>query len=206
MTGEEARFGFAARCSLLTDDLFWMMLSQKAQEEIQVLVSRYPVKRSALLPALWVVQREHGYLTEAGMKAVARLLDLNPTQVYEVATFYTMFHLKPPGRYVVQLCHTLPCALCGAYELLAHIKKRLGIGEGETTPDGLFTLRTVECLASCGTAPVIQVNEDYYENLTMEKVDRILDDLTRRGESPLASGPFLCPMDGTDPEGKNGDR
>jgi NADH-quinone oxidoreductase E subunit len=169
------------------------MLSEKAQTEIREIITRYPVKRSAILPALWIAQREYGYLSEEAMRSVARLLEINPTQVYEVATFYTMYNLKPTGKYIVQICRTLSCALCGALKILHHIEKRLGIKEGESTADGLFTLKTVECIASCGTAPAMQVNEQYYENLTVEKVDRILSDLATTGKSSLVSGPFMCP-------------
>ncbi len=169
------------------------MLSEKAQAEIKEIMKRYPVKRSAILPALWVAQREYGYLSEEAMRSVARLLEINPTQVYEVATFYTMYSLKPTGKFVIQVCRTLSCALCGALEVLAYIQQKLGIKEGETTQDGLFTLKTVECIASCGTAPAIQINEHYYENLTVEKVDRILSELASTGKSALASGPFMCP-------------
>ena len=169
------------------------MLSESAQSEIREITQRYPVKRSAILPALWIAQRECGYLSEGAMRDVASLLDLNPIQVYEVATFYTMFYFRPMGKYVLQVCRTLPCALSGAFDLLRHLEKELGVGLDETTPDGLFTLKTVECLASCGTAPVMQVNEDYYENLTPEKADRILKDLADGQESPLASKAFICP-------------
>jgi NADH-quinone oxidoreductase E subunit len=170
------------------------MLSQQAQDEIMEITKRYPVKRSAILPALWIAQREYGYLSEEAMRSVARLLEINPTQVYEVATFYTMYSLKPTGKFVIQVCRTLSCALCGALEIIHYIEKKLGIQEGETTPDGLFTLKTVECIASCGTAPAMQINEHYYEDLTVEKVDRILKDLAETGKSALASGPFMCPV------------
>jgi len=170
------------------------MLSEKAQAEITEIVKRYPVKRSAILPALWIAQREFGYLSEEAMRAVAKLLELNPTQVYEVATFYTMYSLKPSGRYVLQVCRTLSCAICGATEIISHLEKRLGIKEGETTPDRLFTLRYVECIAACGNAPAMQINQDYYETLTVEKVDQILNELATGGKSSLASGPFMCPV------------
>ena len=104
-----------------------------------------------------------------------------------------MYSLKPTGKYVIQVCRTLSCALCGALEIIHHLEKKLGIKEGETTRDGLFSFKTVECIASCGTAPAMQINEHYYENLTVEKVDRILNDLTTAGKSALASGPFMCP-------------
>ncbi len=169
------------------------LLSEGAQAEIREIIKRYPVKRSALLPALWVVQGECGYLTEGAMRTVAKLLELTPVQVYEVATFYTMFYKDPVGKFVLQVCRTLPCALCGAFDLLSHLEGKLGIKNGETTQDGLFTLKTVECLASCGTAPVVQINEDYYENLSPEKVDQVLEDLAQGRQSSLSSGPFLCP-------------
>ncbi len=168
-------------------------LSERAQAEIREVIRRYPVKRSAVLAALWLAQREHGYLSEAGMRSVADLLDLNPTQVFEVATFYTMFHLKPVGRHVIQVCRTLSCALCGAKDILKHLEGKLGIRDGETTKDGRFTLKTVECLAACGSAPAMQINADYYENLTAEKVDRILEELASSGKSSMASGPFISP-------------
>jgi len=172
------------------------MLSEKAQAELKEIMARYPVKRSAILPALWIAQREYGYLGEEAMRSVAKLLEINPTQVYEVATFYTMYSLTPSGKYVIQVCRTLSCALCGSLEVIHYIEKKLGIKEGETTPDGLFSLKTVECIASCGTAPAMQINEHYYENLTLEKVDRILKDLATTGKSSFASGPFMCPVKG----------
>jgi len=178
------------------------MLSEKAQAEIKEIINRYPVKRSAILPVLWIAQREYGYLSEEALSSVARLLDLNPTQVYEVATFYTMYHLKAPGKYVLQVCRTLSCALCGSLEILNHIERKLGIREGETTSDGRFTLKTVECLAACGTAPAMQVNEQYYENLTVEKVDQILNDLPSQGKSSLMSGPFMCPSTNSHPKAR----
>lgn len=175
------------------------MLSEKAQAEITEIVKRYPVRRSAILPALWIAQREFGYLSEEAMRAVAKLLELNPTQVYEVVTFYTMYSLKPSGRNVLQVCRTLSCALCGAMEIIRHLEKRLGIKEGETTPDRLFTLRYVECIAACGNAPAMQINQDYYENLTVQKVDQILNELATGGKSSLASGPFMCPSGNSGP-------
>jgi NADH-quinone oxidoreductase subunit E len=170
------------------------MLSEKAQAEIREIAKRYPVKRSAVLPALWIAQEECGYLSEDAMRSVAKLLDVNPTQIYEVATFYTMYYLKPVGKYVLQVCRTLSCALCGAMDLLHHLERKLGIKEGETTADGLFTLRAVECLAACGRAPAMQVNGDYYENLTVDKVEQILQDLSKSGKSSLAAGPFMIPQ------------
>jgi len=158
--------------------------SEKAQKEIQEILTHYPDKRSALLPILNLAQAEFGYISEEVMVLVARLLDLTPPKVYEVLTFYTLLNDRPVGKYLIQLCRTLSCALIGSENILGHLKQRLGIEIGETTPDGLFTLRTVECLASCGTAPVMQINGAFYEKLTREKVDRILDDL-KRGDAPV---------------------
>jgi len=156
------------------------MISTSARKGIEKLLTRYPEeeKRSALLPALHIVQNENqGYLTEDLMKDVADLLEITPLQVYEVATFYTMYNLKPVGKYHIQVCRTLPCALMGAEKLVSYLEVKLGIHRGETTPDNLFTLSEVECLASCGTAPMMQINHSYYENLNKNKVDKILNDL-----------------------------
>lgn len=169
------------------------MLREKYKDEIEQILSRYPVRRSALLPLLNLAQQEEGYVSEAAMKEIASILRLTPPQVYEVATFYTMLSLKPIGRFHLQVCKSLMCALVGSDTLLGWLQRRLGITPGETTPDKLFTLSTVECLASCGTGPMMQVNGDYYERLTEDKVDRILADLKREGTSPLKSGPFILP-------------
>ncbi len=158
-------------------------LSESARLELLETAKRYPIKRSALLHGLRLLEREAGYLTEAGMRDVAALLEISPHDVYEVATFYTLFHLQPKGDYLLQVCRTLPCALCGAESLLAHLEKRLGIREGETTADGKFTLVTVECLAACDKAPVMQVNDDYYESLTLDQVDRLIEQW-RQAPSP----------------------
>ena len=162
--------------------------SKKAESEIKELLTHYPDKRSTLIPVLNLAQAEFGYISEAVMVLVADRLDLTPPQVYEVVTFYTMLNRKPVGRYMIQLCRTLSCALVGSEDILEHLKQRLGIQVGETSSNGLFTLKTVECLASCGTAPAMQVNGAYFEKLTREKVDRILDDLKRELD------PVLKPM------------
>ncbi len=169
------------------------MLREKYQKEIDEIVSRYPVKRSALIPLLYVAQREQGFITEAAMREIAALLQLTPPQVYETVTFYTMLNLKRVGKFHIQVCKSLMCALVGSDTLIGWIKTKLGIGPRETTPDGLFTLSTVECLAACGTAPMMQINDDYYERLTEEKVDRILADLRTTGTCSLKTGPFMWP-------------
>jgi len=147
---------------------------EQAEQEFAAILTRYPEKRSALLPFLHLVQREQGYLSPDAMEEVARRLHLHPVDVLEVATFYTWFNLKPVGNHRLQVCHNLPCTLMGAERILGTLKEELKIGENETTPDGLFTVQRVECLASCGTAPVVQVNDDYHENLTPEKVRALL--------------------------------
>jgi NADH-quinone oxidoreductase E subunit len=170
-----------------------IMLREKYHEEIQSILSRYPVKRSALLPLLYLAQREEGYVTETAMREIAGILNLTPPQVYETVTFYTMLNLKPVGKFHIQVCKSLMCALVGSDSLIGWLGRKLGIRPGETTPDKLFTLSTVECLAACGTGPMMQINDDYYERLTEDKVDHILAELKQAGTSSLKSGPFMWP-------------
>ena len=170
-----------------------MTFLDKYKDEIDEILSRYPVRRSALIPLLYVAQRDQGYVDESAMQEIAQLLKLTPPQVYETVTFYTMFNLKPVGKFHLQVCKSLMCALVGSDTVVEWIRAKLGIGPGETTADGLFTLSVVECLAACGTGPMMQANEDYYEQLTEDKLDRILADLRSAGTSPLKSGPFMWP-------------
>jgi NADH-quinone oxidoreductase subunit E len=154
------------------------MLSKESLELAKRIISRYPEGRqkSALLPLLHIVQAENnGWLSTEMMDFVATLLGIQAIEVYEVATFYSMFNLQPVGKCVIEVCQTGPCWLKGSDEIIAHFEKRLGIKPGETTPDGRFTLKTVECLAACGNAPVMQVGPDYHENLTIPKVDGLID-------------------------------
>ena len=169
------------------------MLKEKYQKEIDDILSRYPVKRSALIPLLYLAQQDEGFVSEAAMKEIAGLLRLTPPQVYETATFYTMLNLKRVGKFHLQVCKSLMCALAGSDTVIGWVKTKLGIRPGETTTDGLFTLTAVECLAACGTAPMMQVNEDYYERLTEEIFDRILTDLKQDGTCSLKTGPFMWP-------------
>ncbi|WP_207429197.1 NAD(P)H-dependent oxidoreductase subunit E [Pedobacter sp. SYSU D00535] len=145
------------------------------------IVSRYPEgkQKSALLPILHLVQAEYGWVSTAAMDKVAEYLHLKPIEVYEVATFYTMFFLKPLGKYVLEVCRTGPCHIVGAEKIMKHIEQKLGVREGEVTADGLFSWRGVECLAACGMAPVLQIGPEYtyYENLTEAKVDELIDSL-----------------------------
>lgn len=148
--------------------------------EIQRYVSHYPPdrKKSALLPVLHIAQAEFGgWVSPQVQDKVAEILDLAPIEVYEVATFYTMFNLRPVGRHVLEVCRTGPCMLRGADELIEHLEHRLGCGVGETSADEMFTLKTVECLAACGMGPMLQVGEKYYENLDPAGMDQLLDDL-----------------------------
>jgi NADH-quinone oxidoreductase subunit E len=155
------------------------MLSQQSLAQIDREIAKYPPdrKQSAVMAALRIAQEEHGWLSEALMDYVAGLLALRPIQVYEVATFYSMYDLKPVGRHKISVCTNISCMLRGSELVVKHLEAKLGIRLGETTADGRFTLKEVECLAACGGAPMFQIGKNYYENLTPEKIDRILEDL-----------------------------
>jgi NADH-quinone oxidoreductase subunit E len=160
--------------------------SAESLELVKSIIARYPEgkQKSALLPTLHIAQAEFGgWLSVETMNYVAGLLKLEQIEVYEVATFYSMFNLKPVGECVMEVCQTGPCMLNGAGEIIQHISKKLNIKPGETTADGKFTLKTVECLAACGTAPVMMVGDKYHENLTTEKVDSMIDDWCKCGKS-----------------------
>ena len=153
------------------------MLTDKMIESIQALRHMYPDKRSLVMGALWVVQRARGWkLTREDLADVARLLDIGPVEAQAAASFYSMYNISEQagGRYHIQVCQNISCSLLGADDLLGHLQKTLKIKPGETTADRRFSLSTVECLGSCGTAPMMQINDDYYESLTVEKVDEIL--------------------------------
>lgn len=155
--------------------------------KVQQIIARYPEGRqkSALIPVLHLAQKEFGgWLSVPVMDYVAELLNITPIEVYEVATFYTMFNMKPVGKYVLEVCRTGPCMVNGSEEILNHIRKTLGIKDGETTADGLFTLKPAECLGACGYAPMMQLGKFYHEHLTKEKVDEILE-LCRQGAIAL---------------------
>ncbi len=148
------------------------------KKSFQELIQRYPDKRSVALPALHLAQEQEGYLSGDTIIALARLLDIAPAELMDTASFYTMFHTRPNGKYLLQVCQTLSCSLGGGDEIVDHLQEKYKIKVGETTPDGKFTLLKVECLGSCGTAPVIQINDDYYEKLSLPKVDRIMSKLS----------------------------
>ncbi|MBL9035913.1 MAG: NADH-quinone oxidoreductase subunit NuoE [Rhodospirillaceae bacterium] len=147
--------------------------------ECDRIIAKYPKGRqaSAVLPLLYVAQRQEGWVPRAAMDVIAEILDMAPIRVYEVATFYTMFNLKPVGKYHIQVCRTTPCWLRGADQMSETCKKKLGIGLKETTKDGLFSLVEVECLGACANAPVVQVNDDFYEDLDPKKLEWLLDEL-----------------------------
>lgn len=151
------------------------MISEQAKQRMRDLAARYPVARSAVMPALYIAQQEEGYITQDGLRAVAETIGLTVDDVESVATFYTMYYQQPPGKKVIKVCTSISCYLRNCDALVDHLEKRLGIKRGETTVDGNFTLMTAECLASCGTAPVLQVNDEFVENVTLEMSDALVD-------------------------------
>ncbi|MFN3782319.1 MAG: NADH-quinone oxidoreductase subunit NuoE [Spirosomataceae bacterium] len=150
-------------------------------EEVKEIIHRYPEgkQKSALLPILHLVQEDFGWVSSQAMDYVAGLLQIEPVEVYEVATFYTMFHLEPVGKHVIEYCRTGPCCTMGGEEVYDHLQKKLNIHTGETTQDGKFTLKQVECLAACGWGPCFQIREKFYLHLTNEKVDEIIEELSK---------------------------
>lgn len=157
-----------------------MTFSEVTIKKAQEIISRYPEgkQKSALIPILHIAQEEcGGWLDVKAMDAVAALLGITPIEVYEVATFYTMFNLKPVGKHVFEVCRTGPCMLNGSDDIIEYIKEKLNIKEGETTEDGLFTLKPAECLGACGYAPMMQLGKHYKEHLTKEKVDQLIEQL-----------------------------
>lgn len=170
------------------------MLNVKYNEQVEFpadllarfaeIVSRYPEGRqkSALLPIMHEVQAVYGWLSVPAMDQIAAYLQIKPIEVYEVATFYTMYFLQPQGKYVLEVCRTGPCCLVGAERIMDHISQKLGVKEGEVTEDGLFSWRGVECMAACGGGPVLQIGPEYtfYENLTEESVDKLIEELRKK--------------------------
>ncbi len=154
-----------------------MILTEESITRMQEKASQYPRHKSVILPALTIAYRQIGYLNDEVYQEISRTIRVPYIEIAEAATFYTLFPKQPVGKYLIQVCHNISCALLGADSLIEYLEQKLGIKKGETTPDNLFTLISVECLGSCATAPMMQVNQDYYENLTHEKVDQILEDL-----------------------------
>ena len=161
--------------------------SPELLKQFDEIVRRYPKgkQKSALLPILHLVQAEYGWVSSPAMDKVAEYLQIQPIEVYEVATFYTMYFMRPQGKYVLEVCRTGPCCLVGAEKIMDHIEQKLGVKEGEVTADGLFSWRGVECLAACGFGPVLQIGPEYtfYENLTSESVDQLIDDLKKKANN-----------------------
>lgn len=151
-----------------------LKVSDAADKRANEIIGQYPQKRSAVMPLLYIAQEHTKYITQEAVDWVALKLDMPPVQVWEVATFYTMYYKKPVGRYHVQVCRTLPCALRGARKVSEYFYERLGVKPGEVTKDGMWSFEEVECLGSCGTAPMCQINDTFFENLTDEKLDTIV--------------------------------
>jgi NADH-quinone oxidoreductase E subunit len=153
--------------------------SPPAQAKFDELLTRYPIKRAAIMPTLWLAQEEFGWLSNDVLEYVAGLLGLSPAFTASVASFYTMYYKRPVGKHHVQVCTNLSCALVGSDRIVDCLRQRLGIEVGQTRADGRFTLSVVECLASCGTAPMMQINDDFWENLTPQRTLEIIDRLER---------------------------
>jgi len=150
-------------------------ISEEAVQKLHSIMERYPDKKSAVMPALYLVQEENGCIDDAGVKWVSEQTGISPVHVLELVTFYTMYRRKPVGKYHVQVCRTLSCALCGAAKLTKHLHEKLGVEAGEVTSDGLFSYEQVECLGSCGSAPMVEINDRYFENLNVDKLGELLD-------------------------------
>uniref|UniRef100_A0A3B4CCV2 NADH dehydrogenase [ubiquinone] flavoprotein 2, mitochondrial n=1 Tax=Pygocentrus nattereri TaxID=42514 RepID=A0A3B4CCV2_PYGNA len=169
-------------------------------KRVEAIINNYPKghKQAATIPVLDLAQRQHGWLPISAMNKVAEILEIPPMRVYEVATFYTMFNRQPMGKYHVQVCTTTPCMLCDSDSILQAIQNKLGIKVGETTPDKLFTLAEVECLGACVNAPMVQINDNYYEDLKPSDIEHILDELKAGRVPPPGprSGRFSCEPEG----------
>ncbi|MGB9632516.1 MAG: complex I 24 kDa subunit family protein [Chloroflexaceae bacterium] len=164
------------------------MLLETHRDEIETILSHYDSRRSAVLPLLYLAQDTYGHLTEAAIREVAAILDLPPTDVFEVVGFYTLFYNRPVGTWVLQVCDDVPCCYLGAEELIAALKQSLGIAEEQTTADGMFTLQRVKCLAACDRAPVLQANLDYVYDVTPERVNALLANLRARAAEARQRG------------------
>jgi NADH-quinone oxidoreductase subunit E len=164
------------------------MWSQKEQQELNEILKKYPDKRSAILPALYLAQREKNWLDDDDIAAVAEALEVSVTHVHSIIGFYTLFRKRPTGKYIIQVCTDLPCALRGAEDFYWRLCERMGLGpEGGTTEDGLFTVEEVVCIAACDKAPCLQINLEYYENLTDEQIDEVIDRLRKESEAEKQS-------------------
>ncbi len=167
--------------------------SLEAQAELNRIIQKYPMKRSALIPALWLAQKQNGCITSAVMQHVAEIFDVSPMEVWGIVSFYNMLKTRPIGEYHFQVCNNLSCALMGAGPLLKHLKKRLGVEVGETREDGMFSIEAMECLGACGGAPCVQINEDYFERMTPEIIDEIVSALERGEYVPPVGADEVAP-------------
>ncbi|NWF90688.1 MAG: NADH-quinone oxidoreductase subunit NuoE [Ignavibacteriaceae bacterium] len=148
-------------------------------EKINAVLNRYPTKQAALMPVLWIAQEQNGWISNEVMQETAKILEINPEEVLGVVTFYTMYFKKPMGKHHIQVCTNVSCMFRGAYEIYEGVKKKLGIDNMETTSDRKFSLEEVECMGACGNAPMIAINEEYFENISSEKVNKIIEDLEK---------------------------
>lgn len=159
-------------------------LRENAKDAIDAILEKYPTKRSAVLPLCHLAQKEYGHMSPAAVREVAAILELDPTEVQGLVGFYTLLREKPIGKYVIEICNDLPCALRGADQFVQHVCDKLGVGVGETTDDGLVTVETVMCVAACDKAPVAQINLGYFENLDPKELEGILEQLKEQANSP----------------------
>ncbi len=169
----------------MSETVSTIKFSEEALKKVQQIVAQYPSdkSKSALLPLLHLAQAEFdGWLSVETMDYVASILNIKPIEVYEVASFYTMFNLRPTGKYLIEVCQTSSCWMCGAEDIVRYLEKKLQVEVGQPTQDGMFEIKTVECLGSCGTAPMFQIGAQYYENLTFEKIDTIIDQLRQENK------------------------
>lgn len=157
-----------------------MILNEASVAEIKKKMVRYPRRKSAILPAITVAFQQEGHLNGELYREISQIIDIPVIDIATAASFYTMFPKEPVGKHLIQVCHNISCALLGADSLIGYLEEKLGIKKGETTSDNIFTLISVECLGGCTAAPMMQINDKYYEDLTREKVDKILDDLRNK--------------------------
>ncbi|MGD0922039.1 MAG: NAD(P)H-dependent oxidoreductase subunit E [Terriglobia bacterium] len=160
------------------------MISESLKQKFDTIIARYPTKRSAIVPLLLFAQDEIGYVSEEAIEEIAQRVGVRPIEVVEDISYYSMLHRQPIGKYNFQVCTNISCMLRGGEEIFQHCAKKLGIGHKQTTPDGMFSLEEVECLGACCGAPAMQVNYDYYENLTPEKVDELIEELKKKEPGP----------------------
>lgn len=166
-----------------------LFVSEEGRERLEMALSRYPTRRAALLPMLNYAQELNGWVSGEAMREIAGALELTPAYVHSVATFYTMYNRRPVGRYLIQVCTNISCHLCGGDEVLERFLEGAGVRPGETSDDGLFTVMEVECLGACGFATVVQINDEYYEDVAPEDVPGILEDLRAEAPDEVPAGP-----------------